>query len=108
MTVSNLGPATALSVTLTLQVPNGTKFVGVTTTHGSCTHPASGATSGTIRCNLGNLAAGAAAIDTITLKITLNGKGGSIALSAQAASSTTPDPALANNVASLVTTVKKK
>jgi uncharacterized repeat protein (TIGR01451 family) len=108
MNVSNAGPAKALGVTMTVQVPAGTKFVGVTTTHGSCTHPASGATSGTIRCSLGDLASGAAAIDSVTLKLALSGKGGSIAVVAQVASSSTPDPDLSNNVASLTTTLKKK
>jgi len=108
ITVANLGPSTALGVSLTLQVPNGTKFVGVSTTHGTCTHPSSGATSGTISCNLGDLAAGAAAIDTVTLKITLNGKGGTVAIAARAASASTPDPDLSNNVASLTTAVSKK
>jgi uncharacterized repeat protein (TIGR01451 family) len=107
VTVSNLGPATATGVVMTVQVPSGTKFVGVTTTQGSCTHPASGATSGTISCSLGNLASGAAAADSVTLKLSLSGKGGTIALVALASAST-PDPDLSNNVASLATTVKKK
>jgi uncharacterized repeat protein (TIGR01451 family) len=107
VTVSNLGPATATGVVMTVQVPNGTKFVGVSTTQGSCTHPASGATSGTISCSLGNLTSGAAAADSVTLKLSLSGKGGTIALVASASAST-PDPDLSNNVASLATTAKKK
>jgi len=92
---------------MTVQVPNGTKFVGVSTTQGSCAHPASGATSGTISCSLGNLASGAAVADSVTLKLSLSGKGGTIALVASASAST-PDPDLSNNVATLATTVKKK
>jgi uncharacterized repeat protein (TIGR01451 family) len=107
VTVSNLGPATATGVVMTVQVPNGTKFVGVSTTQGSCTHPASGATSGTISCSLGNLTSGATAADSVTLKLSLSGKGGTIALVASASAST-PDPDLSNNVASLATTAKKK
>ncbi|HEX3055509.1 MAG TPA: choice-of-anchor D domain-containing protein [Gaiellaceae bacterium] len=107
VTVSNLGPATATGVVMTVQVPSGTKFVGVSTTQGSCTHPASGATSGTISCSLGNLTSGAAAADSVTLKLSLSGKGGTIALVASASAST-PDPDLSNNVATLATTVKKK
>lgn len=106
--VENAGPTTAASVTMTMQVPSGTKFVSVSSTHGSCTHPASGATSGTITCALGELAAGAASINSIALKITLTGKGGTIALVARASSATTTDPDLSNNVASLTTTVGKK
>ena len=40
--------------------------------------------------------------------VALSGKGGSIAVVAQASSASTPDPDLSNNVASLTTTVKKK
>lgn len=106
--VSNAGPATAAGVTMTMQIPNGTKFLSVGSTHGSCTHPASGATSGTVTCNLGDLASGAASINSIALKITLTGKGGTIALVAKASSASTNDPDLGNNVASLTTTVSKK
>jgi uncharacterized repeat protein (TIGR01451 family) len=114
MTVSNAGPSTALNVVMTAQVPNGTKFVGVSTTHGSCTHPAAGSTSGVITCTLGDLASGAAALDSVTLKITLTPKGGSVTVIAKAFSTATntaaatPDPALSNNVASFSTTVSKK
>jgi hypothetical protein len=47
----------------------------------------------------------------VTLKITLTGKGGSILNVAQAYSTgtgATPDPILANNVASFSTTVAKR
>jgi hypothetical protein len=109
--VSNVGPSTALNVVLTAQVPNGTKYVGLTSTQGTCSHPASGATSGTITCSFGSLATGSPAVGTVTLKITLSGKGGSIVNVAQAYStggSSTPDPNLANNVASYSTTISKK
>jgi hypothetical protein len=56
----------------------------------------------------GDLASGAAALDTVALKLALTGKGGSIAVVAQASSASTPDPDLGNNVASLTTTIKKK
>ena len=114
LSVSNAGPSSALNVVMTAQVPNGTKFVGVSTTQGSCSHPASGSTSGTISCSLGDLASGAAALDSVSLKITLSPKGGSVAVAAQAYSTTnggtpaTPDPNLGNNVASLSTTITKK
>ena len=93
LTVSNDGPSTALNVVMTTQVPNGTRFVGVTTTRGSCNHPASGSTTGTITCALGDLAAGGTALDSVALKITLNSKGGSIVTTASAnstASGATP------------------
>jgi uncharacterized repeat protein (TIGR01451 family) len=114
ITVSNAGPSTALNVVMTAQVPSGTKFVGVSTTRGSCVHPAAGSTSGTIACTLGDLTSGAAGLTSATFKIILTPKGGTIALVAQAASNATnataatPDPNLANNAASLSTTVAKK
>jgi uncharacterized repeat protein (TIGR01451 family) len=106
--VSNDGPATARSVVLSTQVPNGTKYAGVSTTQGICTHPASGSTSGTIICSVGDIASGATALQSVTLKITLNAKGGSIAIVGQVSSSVTPDPSNGNNVASLSTTIVKK
>ena len=114
LTVSNDGPSTALNVVMTAQVPIGTRFVGVTTTRGSCSHPASGNTTGTITCALGDLAAGGTALDSVALKITLNSKGGSIVTTASAnstasgATPATPDPNQANNTASLTTTATKK
>jgi uncharacterized repeat protein (TIGR01451 family) len=97
ITVSNVGPSTALNVVMTAQVPNGTKYVGLTTTQGTC--------------SFGNLATGSPAVGTVTLKITLNGKGGSIVNVASAYSTgggSTPDPNLANNVASYSTIISKK
>ncbi len=106
--VSNAGPFTAHSAVLTVQVPLGTKFVAVGTTRGSCTHPKSGASSGTIACLLGDLVSGDLAAQTVTLKMAVRGKGGSIAIVAQASSSATPDPKLSNNTASFVSTISKK
>ena len=114
LTLSNAGPSTALNVVMSAQVPSGTKFVSVTTTHGSCSHPASGATSGTISCSLGDLASGSTALNGVSLKVTLNSKGGSVSVAAQAgsmasgATPATPDPNLANNVSSLNTIINKK
>jgi uncharacterized repeat protein (TIGR01451 family) len=111
VTVGNAGPSTASNVVMTFAVPAGTKFQGVSTTHGTCTHPPTGSTTGTITCSLGNLAKGANGLQSVALKITLNKKGGTITGVIHAASvatnvtPATPDPNLANNVASFVTTV---
>ncbi|MGZ5966735.1 MAG: choice-of-anchor D domain-containing protein, partial [Polyangiales bacterium] len=105
--VTNAGPSQALGVTMTAQVPPGTRFAGVSTTQGTCTNPSIGATTGTITCALGDLAKDAAALDTVTLRFSMNGKGGSIALTARATSASTPDPSLGNNVASINTAVGK-
>lgn len=114
VTVGNAGPSKALNVIMTTQVPSGTRFVAVSTTQGTCTNPSSGATSGTIRCSLGDLASGGSSIDTLSLKMTLTSKGGSVAVVANASSTATnstaatPDPNAGNNVASRTTTITKK
>ena len=114
VTVANAGPGTARNVVMATSVPSGTKLVGVSTTRGMCAAPRTGATSGTITCALGDLAAGAEAKNSVALKITLNGKGGSVALAVHAESAATtsdaatPDPALGNNTASFSTTVTRK
>lgn len=105
--VGNAGPSTALAVTMTTRVPAGTRFAGVSTTRGTCTGPSIGATTGTITCALGDLEAGATAVDAVSLRFALNPAGGTIALTAQASSASTPDPAPGNNVASILTTVRK-
>jgi uncharacterized repeat protein (TIGR01451 family) len=111
ITVSNAGPSTALNVVLTMDVPAGTKYEGLSTTQGSCTGPKAGSSSGTVTCSLGTIASGATAVSTVTLKITLTGRGGSIVNVARAYSAgagATPDPNLANNVVSFSTAVTKK
>jgi uncharacterized repeat protein (TIGR01451 family) len=114
VTVANAGPGIASNVVLTDAVPAGTKFQSVSTTQGSCTHPAAGATSGTITCSVGDMAPSSNSLTSLTLKITLRGgKGGNITDVAQAYSTAsgtttaTPDPNLANNTASINTTVTK-
>jgi uncharacterized repeat protein (TIGR01451 family) len=106
VTISNAGPSTAESVSVTEQVPYGTKFEAVSATTGTCTSPKAGATSGTITCALGDLPAAGRAQQTITLELALP-KAGSLTLSAQASSPTTPDPNTANNVAYFTTTITK-
>lgn len=114
VTVANAGPSTALNVIMTTSVPAGTKLVSVSTTRGTCAAPKPGAISGAISCSLGDLAKGDAAVQNVALKITLNARGGSVALSVHAQSTATnttaatPDPALANNTATRSTTITKK
>jgi uncharacterized repeat protein (TIGR01451 family) len=108
VTVSNGGPTVASNVVMTYPVPSGTKFISATTTQGSCSASAS-----TVTCALGDLANGAKALTTVALKFTLKPKGGNLTNTASAYSqasgpnSATPDPNLANNVASLNTTITK-
>ena len=114
ITVENVGPSTARNVVMTTSVPAGTRLKSVIATRGTCAVPRSGASTGAITCSLGDLAKTASARHSVALKITLNAKGGSIALGAHAESTATgndpatPDPALGNNTASISTPVDKK
>jgi uncharacterized repeat protein (TIGR01451 family) len=108
--VSNAGPSTASNVVMTFAVPAGAMFQGVSTTHGTCAHPRSGASSGTVTCSLGDLAKGASGLQSVALKITLK-KGGTITGVVRASSvatkssPATPDPDQSNNITSFGITV---
>ena len=95
--VTNGGPTTAASVTVTDTLPAGTTLQSSTP---------SGACSGTtvVTCNAGTLANGASA--TFTLTITLPSTPGAITNTAVAsASAANPDPNLGNNTATSTITV---
>lgn len=96
ITVRNLGPGTARSVTLTDAVISSGAFSVSTTTTG-CTAPA-GTQSGsaTVTCTLGDLANGA----TTSVLVTLSGAQPQDIADTATASATTPDPNLVNNSAS--------
>ena len=57
-TVTNLGPDGSDAVVFTEPLAAGYKFQGVSTSATSCTHPAAGATSGTIVCSKTRLESG--------------------------------------------------
>jgi uncharacterized repeat protein (TIGR01451 family) len=63
MVVTNNGPDTATQVTAADPLPEGTSFVSVSTTQGTCAN-----NGGLIQCSIGTLAKGASA--TITLVVT--------------------------------------
>lgn len=112
ITVSNAGPSTAHNVVLTSAVPAGAWFLGVTTTRGTCAHPSSGASKGTISCSLGDLASGGNVGAAVSLKV--SAKAGSTITDVASAYSTadgagaaTPDPNTSNNWVSENTTVTK-
>jgi uncharacterized repeat protein (TIGR01451 family) len=109
ITVSNVGPDTAHNVVLTDPVPSGSKFVGITTTQGTCGKPSKGA----ISCSLGDLAKDDSAGSTLTVKLTV--KAGSNVTDLATAYSTangsgpaTADPDTSNNWTSLTTSVTAK
>jgi large repetitive protein len=89
ITVTNAGPSDAEAVQLFDLVPAGLSFV-------SATAPCAG---GGVPCALGSLAAGASVEVTATFQVSPTFAGpGPIVNTAAAASPTTPDPVLANNV----------
>ena len=94
LNVTNKGPDIATSTVVSDATPAGTTFVGFTTTAGTCTAPAVGAT-GTLSCKVGNLASGVKATVTMTVRDTA--AAGSTLTDTGRASSSTPDPNPKNN-----------
>ncbi|MEH3052403.1 MAG: isopeptide-forming domain-containing fimbrial protein [Patulibacter minatonensis] len=95
---TNLGPRPATGVTLTDLVPPGVTIQSITATAGSCSG------TGPISCAIGGLAVGADA--TITVVGRLRTDAGATALSAPVSiTGNELDPNLANNTASVTTTV---
>lgn len=88
MTVTNNGPSTATSVTLTDALPGA--FIGATASQGSCVNAVN-----TVTCNLGTLNAAASATVTIQF-VTPPGGAGTNTVTVGAAEF---DPNLANNTA---------
>lgn len=69
ITVSNLGPLSAPSVTVTDALPSFTTFVSVNAPVGwNCTTPAVDGT-GTVSCNTGSLSVNSPAVFTLILKV---------------------------------------
>jgi uncharacterized repeat protein (TIGR01451 family) len=93
---TNNGTGSAVSVKLIDTLPSTVRFVSATPTTGSCAEP-----GGTVTCNLGDLANGASATVTISVKPL---KAGTITNSAQV-SSLSPDPNPANNTTTEQTVV---
>jgi len=109
ITVSNLGPDTAHNVVLTNPIPAGSRFVGISTTRGTCAKPS----RGSISCSLGDLAKDDSGVSALSVKLTV--KAGSTVTDLASASSTTngagaatADPDTSNNWTSLTTTVTGK
>jgi len=95
----DLGPFRAVAVTLLDPVPALSTFVSMSSGGASCTAPAAGQV-GTITCNLGNMASGASATVTITVKVAGSTNKTSITNTA-VASSPNFDPNPANNSATV-------
>ncbi len=94
--LSNSGPKTANNVVLTDKLPSSVALVSVNTTAGTC-----GGTT-TITCNLGDLRYGGGPTITIVVKALSRGT----VTNSATVTSTTPDPTLSDNTATVVTRVK--
>jgi len=100
--VTDSGPDIATNTVVSDATPVGTTFVGYTTSAGTCTTPAVGAT-GILSCKVGSLASGAKLTVTMTVKDTA--AAGSSLNDTGRAFSATPDPNTKNNSMAVKTSV---
>jgi uncharacterized repeat protein (TIGR01451 family) len=103
VTVKNQGPFQASAVTLVDPIPAQSIFMSINSGGAACTTPPL-AQGGTIACNLGNMASGASATVSFTVKISIPPVPASVTNTA-VVSSPNFDPNPANNSASVRTLV---
>jgi len=107
ITVANAGPSDAQTVTMTDLVPVNTTFVSDTQTSGpafNLTNPAAGGT-GTITGMIGTLALGASASFTVVVLVSPSTPSGATITNTADVAAATADPNLANNSATVTTSV---
>ena len=97
VTVRNLGPGRATSVTLTDQLPSGVSFVSATPQGGTCTEVA-----GVVSCDLGSVARGARVGVKIIVRTTTPGTLNNTA----SVTANESDPNTTNNADTETTTVR--
>jgi uncharacterized repeat protein (TIGR01451 family) len=102
ITILNAGPSGAMNVQLNDVLSSQSSFVSAKPSQGTCVTPVKGA-SGTLTCSIGSVAS--AARSTTEIVVTVIAKKTSIT-NTVTVSSTTSDPNLANNTASITTRVK--
>ncbi|HWC15638.1 MAG TPA: DUF11 domain-containing protein, partial [Terriglobales bacterium] len=102
--VVNLGSDTANAVNLRDALPAGVTFVAARTSAGTCTTPAVGQT-GTVSCNLAALAR--FGIWTLRITVRVTAQPGSTLSNTVTVASSTPDPRLVNNSATVNTKVTR-
>jgi uncharacterized repeat protein (TIGR01451 family) len=99
LSVTNNGPHQAPDVTLTDQLPSGVSFLSASSTEGVCAEA-----SGTVTCNLGNMAQNANV--SITIVVNVTAASGTTLENTASVSHTTTDPNLLNNSANTSTEVQ--
>jgi uncharacterized repeat protein (TIGR01451 family) len=102
ITILNAGPNAALNVLLNDMLSSQSTFVSARPSQGTCVTPVTGS-SGTVSCSIGSIASGATSATQIV--VTAIAKKTSITNTVTVSSSTS-DPNLANNTASITTRVK--
>jgi uncharacterized repeat protein (TIGR01451 family) len=102
ITVFNAGPSMAAQVLVNDVLSSETTFVSATATDGACVTPVTGA-SGVVSCSLASLSSGSSS--EIQIVVTVIARKTSIT-NTVTVSSTTSDPNLVNNTASISTRVK--
>jgi uncharacterized repeat protein (TIGR01451 family) len=105
VTVENLGPGAADSVTVIDQLPEDAVFVSAVSTQGTCIRAGSGSRNGELTCALGTIDA----FDIVTVTIVVRPSSDDLTLTNTATvRANAPDPDLANNTATETTTVSPK
>jgi uncharacterized repeat protein (TIGR01451 family) len=98
LTVTDLGPSTATTVSLSDTLPAGTTFISLVSPGGwSCSVPSVGA-GGTVSCTIPSLLPSAPAVFTLTVKLDAAVLTGTTVSNTATVTTATPDPVSANNV----------
>jgi uncharacterized repeat protein (TIGR01451 family) len=95
--VTNNGPQTAAGVVAEDTLPAQVTYVSATSTQGTCS-----ASSGIVTCNIGSMLSGA--VVTITIHVTATTPAD--ALNTAVVNSSTPDPLVSNNTATVTTLIE--
>lgn len=101
--VVNNGPNPASFVEVSDPLPAGTTFTSCLTTLGTCGPVPAVGTNGTVRVEVGNMAASSTA--TITIQVNVTAPGGTSITNTATVTSNTPDSNVANNTSSVTTSV---